>query len=375
MKSCEKNLLENSIIKNVAHPTLGRKLEHEANKEHIPNLPKFAFIGWNPFQIRHILDIAHKLPNSCILIEKRADHIFQFEDDLLTKSGVPVVIFSRNRIKELDGLFDVIICQTPFSQMNFIKQSKIAMIQYGYAKAAHNYGAWRSAADLCMVYGEAAARNIRPMCPVVVTGNSAFDKWHNPDFHEASKKLYGPSLNSSKKTLLYAPTWGELSTSNIYFKEVLSLTDNYNVIFKLHHNTDLLEKKKRGVMSANAPIIFGSNSSLLELMTVSDIVISDYSGAIFDALYCKLPVVLLHDRSEQRVGDKLTLDSLEYSARHEIGPVLEQPGNLREIIRQLIEGKLDFSKANDRMSTDLYFRGPGATENVVESLKNLGLSK
>jgi hypothetical protein len=358
-------------------PGLASDAPGSVTREGIPSgrAPGIAFIGWNPFQIRHILDVAQRLENSCILIEKRADHIFKFEEELLTSSGVPVVMVSRKRIKQLDGLFDVIVCQTPFSQMESITKSRIAMIQYGYAKAGHNYGDWRASASLCMVYGEYAARQIRPMCPVLVTGNPAFDKWHDPAFHDAAKMRYGPSLDPSRKTILYAPTWGDLSTCELYLDEVVSLTDEYNVILKLHHNTDLLEKDKRGRMKASAPISFGANASLLELMAVSDVVLSDYSGAIFDALYCKRPVILLQDQTEKRVGEKLNLESLEYAARHQIGPVLEKPGTLRQTISGLFGGGLDFSNSNRELTGDLYLSGPGAAERVANALTALALRK
>jgi hypothetical protein len=338
-------------------------------------VPSFAFIGWNPFQIRHILEVTQRLENSCIIIEKRANHILKFEVDLLTETGIPVLLFSKKRIEQLDGLFDVIVCQTPFSQMESIQRSRIAMIQYGYAKAYHNYGDWRSSASLCMVYGEYAARKIRPMCPVVVTGNPAFDKWHDPAFHEFAKAKYGPRLDPKKKTILYAPTWGELSTSNIYFEEVISLTNDYNVILKIHHNTDLLEKKKRVRMTANSPITFGVNVSLLELMAVSDIVLSDYSGAIFDALHCKLPVILLQNQTPERLNGRSNTDSLEHTARNQIGPVIEKSGTLRQTISDVFNGTLDFSECNRKMTEDLYLGGSGATERVADALMALALLK
>ncbi|MES2438531.1 MAG: CDP-glycerol glycerophosphotransferase family protein [Verrucomicrobiota bacterium] len=338
-------------------------------------MPSFAFIGWNPFQIRHVLGIARKLENSCIVIEKRQDHVFNFDETLLTESGVPVVIWSRNRIKQLDGLFDVIVCQTPFSQMESITKSRIAMIQYGYAKEAHNYGDWRSAASLCLAYGDYAAEKLRPMCPVAVTGNPGLDPWHNPDFHEAARNKYGKLLDPSKKTVIYAPTWGDLSTTNVYLDEVLALHPEHNVLLKLHHNTDLLEKEKRRHIAANAPIHFGANDNLLDLVSVSDVVLSDYSGAIFDALYCQRPVVLLHSESAQRFGEKLNPGSLEYAARHRIGPVLEQPGNLRATVRDVLLGTADFSESNRKLTADLYLPGPGSEERAAAALKALALQK
>jgi hypothetical protein len=337
--------------------------------------PSFAFIGWNSFQIIHILDIAQKLKNSCIVIEKRRSNIAKFEDDLLTKTGIPVVFFSKKQIERLDGLFDVIICQTPFSQMEKIKKSRIAMIQYGYAKAEHNFGKWRAAANLCMVYGEYAASQIRSMCPVSITGNPAFDKWYDPTFHKAAQEKYEARLDPLKKTILYAPTWGDISTSHIYLNEVLSLTDEYNLVLKIHHNTDFLEKRKRALMMIHSPIALGANTSLLELIAISDLVLSDYSGAIFDALHCKRPVILLQNPIPKRISDKIDLHSLEHSARHQIGPVIETTGVLKETIRNVISGNIDFSSANHDLDQKLYLEGASATERVINSLIGLALSK
>jgi CDP-Glycerol:Poly(glycerophosphate) glycerophosphotransferase len=333
--------------------------------------PSIAFIGWNPFQVRHILGVAQKLKNSCILIEKRSDHILKFDENLLTESGVPVIIWPKNKIHQLDGLFDVIVCQTPFKQINLIKKSLIAMMQYGYAKASHNYGTWRSRANLCMVYGEHAARHIRPMCPVVITGNPSFDVWNEPTFHLTNKVKYKEFINPFKKTILYAPTWGELSTINYYFDEVVSLSDEYNVILKLHHNTDFLEKRKRKYLERNSSLTFGANTSLLELISISDIILSDYSGAIFDALQCKRPIILLHKSFSKGDANESYNQSLECTARHQIGPVIERNGILKGIIEQIIEGSIEFREPNEIITQDLYLKVQDATSRVSKALSEL----
>lgn len=333
--------------------------------------PSIAFIGWNPFQIRHILGVAQKLENSCILIEKRRNHIFKFDKDILTESGVPVVIWPKYEIQQLDGLFDVIVCQTPFKQMGLIKKSRIAMMQYGYAKASHNYGSWRSSANLCLVYGEHAARNIRPMCPVIITGNPSFDVWNDPTFHLNNKTKYKEFIDPLKKTILYAPTWGEISTINLYFYEVLLLSNEYNIILKLHHNTDFLEKKKRKHLERNSLLTFGANTSLLELISISDIVLSDYSGAIFDALQCKLPVILLHRIDQNSDFTESRSQSLEYSVCHQIGPVIKKSGILKKVIADIIEGLISFEEPNKIITQDLYLEVPDATSRVVKALTDL----
>jgi hypothetical protein len=335
--------------------------------------PSFAFIGWNPFQFRQILGVALELENSCLLIEKRSDHIFHFDESILTESGRPVVIWSRNRVEQLDGLFDVIVCQTPFTQMENITRSKIAMVQYGYAKEEHNYGQWRSAAGLCLAYGDYAARKLRPLCPVEITGNPVMDAWHTPEFHHEARARYGPLLDPAKKTLLYAPTWGELSTIDIYLDEVKSLSSEFNVLLKLHHNTDMLEKPKRNDAKSGIPLSFGANDSLLDLFSVSDLVLSDYSGAIFDALHCEKPVVLLHSETTLRFGEKMGPGSLECASRHRIGPVIEESGILRKTVQDIFAGKVDFSRENRQLTDELYLQGPGATRRAAAALLDFAL--
>ncbi|RYD49727.1 MAG: CDP-glycerol--glycerophosphate glycerophosphotransferase [Verrucomicrobiaceae bacterium] len=335
--------------------------------------PSFAFIGWNPFQFRQILGVARQLENSCLVIEKRADHIFHFDESILTESGRPVVIWSRKRVDRLDGLFDVIVCQTPFSQMETISRSKIAMMQYGYAKEEHNYGQWRSAAGLCLAYGDYAARKLSPLCPVEVTGNPIMDAWYTGEFHQAARARYGALLDPTKKTVLYAPTWGDLSTMDLYLDEVKSLASDFNVLLKLHHNTDMLDKPKRKGARSGVALSFGANDSLLDLFSISDIVLSDYSGAIFDALNCEKPVILLHSETTLRFGEKMGPGSLEYASRHRIGPVIEEHGILRKTVQEVFAGTLDFTQENRALTSELYLQGPGATQRAAAALMDFAL--
>jgi len=329
----------------------------------------FAFIGWNPFQLKHALSIAQRLPNATILIEKRKQHIYQFDEALLTETGLPTVIWRRDNVRELDGAFDVFVCQTPFSQMDDIRRSAVAMVQYGYAKSPHNYGAWRAKAALCLVYGPHADAQIRPWCPTAIVGPPHMDAWYDSAFHERARQKIGPLLDANKPTILYAPTWGELSTLPQYIDAVLSLSDAYNVLLKMHHNTDLLSQTWRAKLLKETTHLFGANDDLLSLFSVCDAVLSDYSGAIFDALYCERPVVLLHDQTTSRMGAKLDVNSLEYAERHRIGPVLESPALLRQTLGDVLNGTVDFQRDNRAFVDELYLREPGAAQRAADVLQ------
>jgi hypothetical protein len=335
--------------------------------------PRFGFVGWNPFQLLHSLDIARALPASMMIVEQRAAHVNEFSDELLLDSDVPVLVWPEKQMVELDGVFDVIVCQTMFGQIEHFERSKIAMLQYGQAKEPHNFGAWRSLADLCLAYGPYAEQRLSYFCPTISVGNPRFDKWGTEAFTASARARYGSGLDPTRKTILYVPTWGDLSTQEQFFDAVIDLGREHNVLVKLHHNTDLLEHHRTGDLVNRRVHHFGANDDLIELLAVSDVVLSDYSGAVFDALYCTKPVILLQQHSTERFGKKLDAHSLEYAQPERIGPVCTSPAQVAETVRRVIAGELSYRAVNEALVAELYLPSPGATERVVTAL--LALSR
>jgi hypothetical protein len=298
------------------------------------NLPRIGFVGWNPFQFIHIKKLASTFPGSCFVIEKRKDFINEFSDDILKNLQTPIMVWDRAKMPTLDGVFDIIVCQTPFSRIETFEKSKIAMIQYGYAKEPHNYGPWRAFADVCLTYGPYASNRIEYFSPTVSVGNPRYDDWHRDSFHQSAKLKHSNKLNPNRKTVLYLPTWGDLSSVDHYVSAIYDLAEDFNVLMKMHHNTELLETSRKDKLNMGAICHFGANDDLLELLALSDVVISDYSGAIFDAVYCRKPVVLLDaDLSDQMGGKKIDGYSLEYSRRDELGLTVCSPDELAPAVR------------------------------------------
>lgn len=309
-----------------------------------------------------------------MIVEARGNHPRAFDDTLLTEAGVPVFFWPRGRMKELDGVFDVLVCQTVFTHIEAIQKSKIAMVQYGLAKEPHNYGDWRAFADLCLVYGPYSAERIAPLCPVKQVGHPRFDGFFEPGRREAARRKLGLE-GETRPTLLYVPTWGDLSTQDQFLDAVLALSDEYTVLLKLHHNTTLVERGRRARVEARHVQYFGANDDLVELLAASDVVLSDYSGAIFDALLARKPVVLLQSESESRFGEKLDEDSLEYAARHRIGPVIDDPDALRGAIAEIVRDPSRFAEENDALVRELYVEGGSAVRRSAAALRALADGK
>ncbi len=330
--------------------------------------PRFGFVGWNPFQFLHSIEIARALPTSTMIVEERSDHVSEFSDALLLDSDVPVLVWPEKQMAELDGVFDVIVCQTMFTQIEYFERSKIAMLQYGQAKEPHNFGAWRSFADLCLAYGAYAEQRLSYFCPTLSVGNPRFDKWGTDGFAAGARARYGAGPAPAKKNVLYVPTWGDLSTQEQFFDAVIDLGREHNVLIKLHHNTAIFEHHRTGDLVNRRVHHFGANDDLIELLAVSDIVLSDYSGAVFDALYCKKPVILLQQYSAERFGKKLDAHSLEYAQPERIGPVCTSPSQLADVVRRVISGELSYRAVNEALVSELYVPSPGATDRVVAAL-------
>lgn len=336
------------------------------------NKYKIAFIGWNPFQFIHIKLLASKIPGSVFILEKRRDHLNDFTKEILTNQEVPVVVWESGKIKELDGVFDVIVCQTMFLHLPLFEKTKIVMLQYGYAKEPHNYGTWRALADLCLVYGSYPEKKLSTYAPSKAVGNPRLQLWYDEDFHLIAKNKYIHSIDDGLLTVLYMPTWGELSSIDEYIGAVLGLSERYNVLIKLHHNTDLLEDGRLEKIETDRIHFFGANDDALELLSISDIVISDYSGAIFDAIHCEKPVVLL-DKNENEILEEAKIDthSLEFNRRDELGYRVARPSDLIDGIKH-IEENYDYIVGEKKaIKSELYEYSENSVEKCIEAINSL----
>nr|WP_244298017.1 CDP-glycerol glycerophosphotransferase family protein [Actinobacillus vicugnae] len=328
---------------------------------------KLAFIAWNSFQVLHFKSLLQALPSAFLIIEKRRRSVPICRDILRDINNNIAYINHADIHAKIDGNFDVLVAQTAFEQLYLFRHTKIALLQYGYAKEPYNYGTWRAFADLNLVYGQYAYERISYFSPTKITGCPRYDVWHTPAFHQFAAKKYQPNLDMSKPTILYAPSWGELSSFQLYIEEINKLSSTYNVLVKLHHNTLLLANKRHNYekMYPNLHFFYESEDLLL-LISVADLVISDFSGAIFDAIFCKKPVVLLSipTLNQQKV-DKF---SLEIARRKELGYEVKTPSQLAEVLKFALSEKKLIDSALYEM---LFSYEKNATEQVINSLQKL----
>jgi len=297
---------------------------------------KAAFIVWNPFQLIQFEPLAKLCDDPTVILIDKETNAKLFPKDLLKNKSWKTVFVKPAEIPLIDGTHDVIFFQSAFPNIEKISRTKLISLQYGLAKERHNYGEWRALADMNLMYGTYSADIVSHYAPSYGVGNLKFDDWPNYVARYKNKdKLYKElNLDPKKKTLLYMPTWGELGSFDTLLKPIADLQKKYNIILKMHHNNDA--KVPEWLISARREklkYIYDGSADQLQLLCAADLIISDFSGAIFDGMYADKPILLFQENTDNKIGvQKFDLASLEFSRRDEIGHVCERAEDLAEAI-------------------------------------------
>lgn len=111
-----------------------------------------------------------------------------------------------------------------------------------------------------------------------------------PMYHDFKKS----NKENDKPVLLYLPTYGKFDSISNISNGMKLLKKNFKVITKLHHGTNYFnyESNKRNILKEMFDECYDSSIQLSELLKKADVVLTDNSGSIFEALYNKIPVAI-----------------------------------------------------------------------------------
>ena len=113
-------------------------------------------------------------------------------------------------------------------------------------------------------------------------------------------------INTNKKVLLYLPTYGDTSSIEMVTDSITKLKNDYYIIAKAHHGTSFLSEESNRIenLKSICDEYYDHNVPLNELLQKAQIVLSDNSGAIFEALYSNTPVaVFCKDPNSNKIGN------------------------------------------------------------------------
>ncbi|AJO81376.1 CDP-glycerol--poly(glycerophosphate) glycerophosphotransferase [Pseudomonas sp. MRSN 12121] len=167
---------------------------------------------------------------------------------------------------------------------------------YALGKARHNFSDWNQHYDLILCFGPWQAERMRQCCNAVTfqMGYPRYDAYfrepwlqgaHPPDL----------ALDPTKKTVLWLPTWLELSSISRFADAMAGLCERYNVIVKTHPlsaeaDPEALAVLERYRFTAVITRVYDN----LTLFRCADYVVSDYGGTAFGALYLDKNLLLLN---------------------------------------------------------------------------------
>ncbi len=203
----------------------------------------------------------------------------------------------RNKIKYQTVVSNHSMYRT-YSGSSLIKALGNRQIRFMYAlgKYKHNFSSWNQDYDLALCFGPWQADKLASMYDLATfqMGYPRYDDYFN------KPELIGycpPELNldPNKKTILWLPTWLELSSVPAFVDSMSALTDEYNIIVKLHPLSAAAEPEKLELLyGRNFTKVITEVYDNLVLFRCADFVFCDYGGTAFGALYLDKPLALLN---------------------------------------------------------------------------------
>ena len=213
---------------------------------------------------------------------------------------------------------------------------------YGLAKESWNHAWWNVFYHHILCYGEYSQQALDIGGNTHVIGNPRFDKWHQQDIDTHALDML--KLDPKKPTILYAPTFGALSSIPHWAEQLGRMSRDYNVVIKLHHGT--LCRGEEANMLAHARRHLKKRVTrhdlTLPLLQRADYVLTDNSGFIFDAIHAGKKVILLEWEGMKELVTGDTTYSNPFSAEQEIRTLLPTVRDMTQL-RQCLSSEDDWA--------------------------------
>lgn len=241
---------------------------------------------------------------------------------------------------------------------------------YGSGKELTMVRPSRGIHDVILAYGPRDHALFSYYTRSVIVGNPKFDDWFNGDIDTESIATITAALVPTKKTVLYLPTHGDLSSIGLLSVSLAKLTPTYNIVVKLHYFTVEEEKEHVSALRQAGVLLVTDDVDLLPLLSVADVVISDNSSAIFDAVLADKPVVvtdflsdeyldvshkMLRELRRTQQGASTYSKSIEQLIKREGRvPTLTSPAHVPEVLAEALTDPEHFRQERKELRSELY---------------------
>jgi hypothetical protein len=200
-------------------------------------------------------------------------------------------------VGEFFAKYNTLVASSMVGYMNHAcnKDKKKVRVMYGLAKDGWAYGLYNAHFDLILCAGPFSESRLSPFysAKIVSVGEPKLDGLYEDGLSSEKARIVSSILDRKKKTVLYMPTWGVLSSSKVTIPALLNLLPYYNIVIKIHHMTSLFSSEEMKFLDDDSFIIINEFIPVTDALKLADVVISDNSGSIFDALVAKKKLVLI----------------------------------------------------------------------------------
>lgn len=291
-------------------------------KENENSSAKIAFFVWDPLQYYLYKNIVKHLPEAEYVVCDRwyqtisgygIAHIEEIIELLTQNQCQWRVITELNDTSGIETLlkkYEMLIAThmwpplTALSTREWFFKKKTVRILDGCGKGLATFAPWSAYFDIALAYGPYTEEYLRLLNTTYVIGNQKFDDWFLHTVDGGEIKYIKTKVDQNKKTLLYLPTHGGLSSLHLFAHAIASLEEKYNILVKLHRHSKLIEPEAIKPLLRDEIKLFESKDDLLPLLYAADLVISDSSSVALEVLLVDKPMVLLDVISDEEVWQK-----------------------------------------------------------------------
>ncbi|MFA7074993.1 MAG: glycosyltransferase, partial [Endomicrobiaceae bacterium] len=349
----KKKSIYNTIINRIYPVNIWKKTFFKKHQPLISKKNNFIFysIAKMEYVLPFILELKKSFPNSKFIFNE-INYVLLND---LGLNDIDDIIFNDKELTHILKTLkpDFIIQHFPQKDLyNKIRQispnTKILLFQHGLADKNYTYNAkYMHQCDFYFVSNQSGEEFLKQQginyCKN--TGYIPLDYLFNTSFNIKSKMLFFKEykLDINKKTIMYGPTWGGWwnYSSLKHWKKILnSISDEFNIIVKLHPNIFSEAKTKIDISNIlselqdycfnrmNIAFIHDINFYPLLCLKYIDLLISDVSSIVIEALLLNKPVLTWNNHQEELFG-------IDKSA-WEDSVVIDDKSNITNLINQLI---------------------------------------
>lgn len=317
------------------------KAPKETSDQTPETIDQLGFVVQTPELFNHFRTVWKLLDrNTILLVIPDSEPINPEILELAKKEGLGYVFVSE--LLETNRKLKYLVSNHTIESIGkqfLIKRIGVHNIRFMYAtgKAGWNFRSWNQLYDVILCYGPYHQKNLE-FCKdtiVIQMGYPRLDRFFNERIDtEPLKERFG--CTPGKPTIVWLPTWKALSSVDSWGEAVSELTDEYNVIVKLHPlMVDTEPERVKALEQLKFSSLIKNVFDNVYLYALSDYLLCDYGGPAFAGIYVDKNLLLLNVSGAEQ--DSFTGQSSSEFLIRKVIPNLDVDNNkaLRSLLQDL----------------------------------------